>query len=89
MVSYHGPLNLIKYSLMIPKRNSDLKKKGPVQEEKVNSTEGKLQGERNMSIMDERDEFILFVQSMLEILQDISHNICSMDKKPECSWQSK
>ena len=68
-------MNLLKFSLMSPKINSAPKNKSLVYEEEVNSTEGKLQGERNMSIMDERDEFKIFIQIMMKGFQDISHNI--------------
>ena len=74
MVLENGPLNLLGCSLMSYKIISDSRDKGP-KEEEVNSTEGKIQRERNMSNMDERDEFKNFVQSILKGLQDISHNI--------------
>ena len=45
---------------MSSKRSSNLKDRG-LEEEEVNSTEGKIQGERDMANMDEKDEFRIFV----------------------------
>ena len=59
---------------MSSKISSNLKDRG-LEEEEVNSTEGKIQGERDMANMDEKDEFRIFVQSMLKGLHDISHKI--------------
>ena len=58
-MSYHGPLNLLGFLEMCFISSSDSMDKGP-EEEEVNLTEGKIQGQRDMPNMDEKDEFINF-----------------------------
>ena len=54
---------------MSPKFNSDSRRKTS-EEEAVDSMEGRFHEE-----MDEKDEFILFVRSMLKVIKYISTNI--------------
>ena len=59
---------------MSPKNNSSPRNKD-LEEEEVNSSEGKLQGGRDMSNMNEKYEFNFFVKSILKGLQDTYDNI--------------
>ena len=51
------------------------------EEEEVDSTKGEIQGERETSSMDRRDEFTFFVQNMLKGMQYISENIIWLGKE--------
>ena len=51
-----------------------------VEEEEVNSIEGKIQGDKNISNTNEKDKFRLFLGIMLKGMHDISHNIIQLGK---------
>ena len=70
---------------MSPKRNPNPNKNGLeelfiVEEEEVNSIEGKIQGDKNISNTNEKDEFRIFFWIMLKGMHDISHNIIQLGK---------